>query len=222
MINIREKILDKARKLKALSCSSNEHEAALALSRMQLILAKNGLVERDLYKDEFGRLFFEYNGQPWARYIIQSISELYFCKLVYMPLRSGKARYTIIGSDVNTQVVREFSIPILDNTHYYARQAANSSAEITSFRLGAAIRLTQRCQDLIKIATEGRLVDDSECALVLGDYYKTNGDKILNWMGENMSGLKTSKSRSTKIDVRSFEKGKMYGNTVELQRKIVG
>ena len=224
----KEKILDKARKLKALSCSSNEHEASLALQLMQLILAKHGLSERDLTVDEFGRFYFEYNGQPWARYIVAAISKLYFCKLAYTPLpRSAKARYGIIGSDLNCSVVHEFCIPILDNVHYWARQYGNTSAEITSFRVGSAVKISERCDMLIKVAGERGIDDDDQgdsegvgLALIVGDYYAQNDSRIDQWIRDNMGSVRSAKNRSVRLEPRSFGKGMKHGETIELRRIV--
>lgn len=221
----REKILDKARKLKALAGSSNPHEAKLALSRMQLILAKNGLTERDLSIDKFGRLFFEYNGQPWARNIIGSLAHLYFCKVVFRPSRSNKAVYTLIGTPVNTDVVKELALSILDKTHYEARQSSLTNSEITSFRTGASYQIGNNCMELVKKAKESGIdgwdeVEGGGEALVVGDYYEKNEAEINEWMKDNIGALRTVKARRAKVEPASFERGKMYGDTVELQKKV--
>ena len=230
----KESILEKARKLKALAGSSNPHESKLALLRMQAILAKHGLEEIDMEKDEFGRLCFEYNGQPWARYIIGGLAYLYFCKIVYQPTRNGKALYSVIGSDTNTQVVKELALPICDKVHYEARQQGFTSSEITSFRTGASMQIAINAGELVQNAKKvggiecdawGDIGDgtgggNAGCAVVIGDYYETNGQKIDEWMKDNMGRIKPGVTRRSKVDFASYEKGKLYGDTIELQKKI--
>jgi hypothetical protein len=221
----REKILDKARKLKALAGSSNPHEAKLALSRMQLILAKNGLTERDLSVDKFGRLHFEYNGQPWARNIIGALAHLYFCKVVYRPSRSNKAVYALIGTSVNTDVVQELALSILDKVHYEARQSSLTNSEITSFRTGASYQIMVNCGELVKKAKESGIdgwdeVENGGEALVVGDYYEKNEAEIDKWMKDNIGITRTEKARRAKVESASFERGKLYGGTLDLQKKV--
>lgn len=220
---IKEQVLEKCRKLKALAGSSNPHEAKLALTRMQAILAKNGLEESDLEKNEFGQLFFEYHGGPWARHIVGGIAALYFCKVMYRPSRSNKAIYTLVGTPTNTAFVKELSLDILQRVHYAARRVALYNNEITSFRNGAAMEIAFKCSALIKAAKDSGKIEDSDengTALVLGDYYQRNEKAIDKWMKENIGPTRPGRTRASKVDPASYQKGLLYGSTVELQKKV--
>jgi hypothetical protein len=211
------KVIDKARKLKALAASSNPHEAALALKMMQTILIKHGLSEKDLEKDEFGRLMFLYSSEPWVRRCVNAIATLYLCRMAYSKFSASKNRYILIGSDENAEVVKEMCLSILDSI----RKVSNRyGLDKRSFRRGAADRIAFNCRDLIESAKKGQLQDDCGEALVIGDLYQKTFEAIDKYLKEGFDVTEARYRKPMPVDKRSYMLGSIYGDTVELQKKI--
>lgn len=214
---MQEKILEKARKLKALAGSSNPNEARLALQKMQAILLKYGLTEKDLEKDAFGRLTFEYSAEPWVRMVVEAVANLYLCRSAFSRKSSGRAKYYIIGSEDHAEVVREMCLEILGAIR---RESNTGLVDKRSFRKGASDRIVINCVELIKAAKNGQLQDDCGAALVIGDLYKKTFDAIDVYMAEGMNIIAAKPRRQAPVDKRSYLLGSVYGNTVELQKKM--
>jgi hypothetical protein len=214
---MKEKILEKARKLKALAGSSNPNEARLALQKMQAILLKYGLTEKDLEKDAFGRLVFEYSASPWVRLIIEAVANLYLCRSAFTRRSSGWAKYYIVGNEENAEVVREMCREILGSIR---RESNTGLVDKRSFRNGASDRIALNCNELIKAAKNGQLQDDCGEALVIGDMYQKTFDAIDVYMAEGMNVTEAKPRRHAPLDKRSYLLGCLYGDTVELQKKM--
>ena len=212
----KEQIIDKARKLKALATSPNPNEAALALKMMQAMLAKHGLTEIDLEKDEFGRLTFSYSSDLWVKVAVNEIASLYFCRMAYKRVNLTKLDYIIVGSDQNALAVKEMAVPILDAIRRESKQAACK----TSFCNGAATQIAVNCRELVAAAKRGELSDETGVALVIGDLYKKTHSAIDRYMDEKMGVVTKKISSKKRVDMPSYMRGKTYGNTVELQKKV--
>lgn len=213
----KEEILDKARKLRALSASPNEHESALALKKMQAILIKHNLTERDLEKDEFGNVIYLYYDEVWVRYIAAGISELYFCRVVRRKTATSKTEYIIIGKPEHGEVVKEILSGAVD---YINKSSKNPAYDRRSFCMGAAVKIFERCKILIELAKKGDLVDEVGEALVIGDMYAKTLDAVDAFIEKSMK-IRTQSSRQTKsVDRASFGAGTMHGGAVDLQKKF--
>lgn len=214
---MKNQIIEKARKLKALASSPNPNEANLALKKMQEILIKYGLKESDLAQDEFGRLTFLYASDPWARQCINHISKLYFCRMAYVRESSSKTRYIIIGIDQNAEVVKEMCLSVLDSIR---RESRKRNCDKTSFRKGSADQISMNCLELIAAAKNGDLMDDCGEALVIGDMYQKTLGAIDKYISETMTAKEVKPRKSAPVDKSSYMMGLLYGDTVELQKKM--
>lgn len=212
-----DQIIEKARKLKALASSPNPNEATLALRKMQEILIRYGLKESDLDRDKFGRLTFSYSSESWARTCINSIAALYFCRMAYVRASSSKAKYWIIGDSQNAEVVTEICQSILDSIR---RESIKRDVDKRSFCKGAANQVAINCLDLIDAAKNGNLKDDCGEALVVGDMYQKTLGAIDAFMEETMKVTEAKRRKSTPVDRKSYLLGSLYGDTVELQKKM--
>lgn len=211
------KILEKARKLKALASSSNPHEATLALKMMQAVLIKHGLSEKDLEKDEFGRLMFLYSSEPWVRRCVNALANLYLCRMAYSKATASKTKYILVGSDENAEVVKEMCLSILDAIR---RESNRYGIEKRSFRNGAADRIAVNCQDMIEAAKSGNLKDECGEALVIGSMYQQTLEAIDKYLKDSMGVTEARRRRPMPVDKKSYLLGCIYGDTVELRKKI--
>lgn len=106
-----EKLIDKIRKVWALSTSNNPHEAALALSRVHELLLKHNLTMADIQaKDEKPSYIQSLSGKvitgDWRKKLIHAIAKAFFCKAIAIR-RAGVSRILLIGEKENVDVVWE-------------------------------------------------------------------------------------------------------------------
>lgn len=212
----KEKIIDKIRKLKALAGSSNEHEASNVMQKMQAIMARHNLKDCDVRIDEFGKDFFvSYNGQ-WAKEISMSVSELYFCSVLFGKLTSSKTKYYVVGKKENIQP----SIEIIESILNSVNSASRYSSCKKSFLIGSAVTINRRCQKLIQEANDGNLVDETGTALVLGDLYLSSRLGRDNYIRDNMS-VKILKPKAVCVEnFAAYKHGLEFGDKISLNKEL--
>lgn len=102
-----EKIIDKIRKLAALSKSSNEHEAALAAARMQELLFKHNLdmsaIETKEEESDYLRSDYQTGRDTWRQVLMNVICVNNFCQAVKL---REKGEVAIVGKPHNVEVVQ--------------------------------------------------------------------------------------------------------------------
>ena len=114
-IDVEEKIIDKIQKLLALSTSSNEHEAALAASRVKDMMSKYNLSlsEVNVRKEKIIRrpISFGHQTNPvWLKLLSNYIAKAFDCKMYI--------HYSLvffIGTEVDTKVA-EYMLSYLTKT----------------------------------------------------------------------------------------------------------
>ncbi len=157
-------IIDKIRKLLALSESSNEHEAARSAEKVQEMLALHNInlfEVGDKEKEQpVERDYSETRSQLWRRYIYQAVAEMYFCKYYYELVQQPSSKSTrgfvrrelhfLVGLPHNINVAKMVAsylcatIMLLANrgSHDYPKQERARYKK--SFHNACAIRLQQR------------------------------------------------------------------------------
>lgn len=217
-MEVKENMLGKARKLLALASSQNLHESAAAMKKLQLILAKYQLNMSDLNRDEMGKLFFEYDCSPWARYIITAISRLYMCGHYFSPKRKGfQPRHYIVGDESTVAIVTELCQKILNEIH---QKRIVLQVDERSFKLGCADKIWCRCNEMIAIARSGKL-DDVETgqSLIIGSLYDRQLGAVEKYM-ETLNIKKQKNKVSKPVDNGAYTAGMIYAKTIDIQKKV--
>jgi hypothetical protein len=113
------KVLDKIQKLRALSASENEHEAALAASKMAELMLRYDLEMADLEgytpeeSDPFDQIYFEpqrgVGGINWRRRLVSIAAYGAGCKTVVFTTKYGdpRGKWSIVGRRHNLEMFRE-------------------------------------------------------------------------------------------------------------------
>ena len=186
-------MIEKIRKLLALAeRAGTEHEASNAMARVQEILTKYNL-DIDTIKDAGGASFtqehqeFEWN-QSWIRQAYMGIAKLYFCHMFYVQNGLQNQRITLVGKPVNIQTAKYVADVVIGTgkrmAKLYAQNAysefgMNAVSASNNFKKGYAIRINQRCNELVRDAIRGQVADsDTGKALVVGDFYQREHDAI--------------------------------------------
>ena len=104
----REKILDRVKKLLALSTSSNVHEAATAAAAAQKLMLEHKLTEADVSDTQEGQMFELSMGAAgfasrWKFVLVTAVARAFFCEAV--GLRVGKRRKVrIVGRKEDVEI----------------------------------------------------------------------------------------------------------------------
>lgn len=127
----REKAIDLVKKLLALSSSPNEHEAANAMAKAQLILTRynleiNDIPDIDQSAVEMSREFVDGGHFMWQLHLCNILCTYNYCKAIRHVVWKNDERcvqYAIIGRKVNTAVVAELYHWVLPQLHRLADKA---------------------------------------------------------------------------------------------------
>ena len=161
----RDKVLDKIRKLIALSGSSNIHEAAVAAAAAQRLMLTYRVSETDITVEsseddvvmdqEIYRDLHLKSPPRWHGVLLGGVAAVNFCKLIYDMERRGyswEARrhriYRIIGSERDRATVKYlyemFRLEVERLCDSVSRSLGYDRAERASFKLGAASAMAEK------------------------------------------------------------------------------
>lgn len=239
-----EKVLEKVKKLVALSKSSNEHEAALALERAQALLAEYNLSIADIEKDESNPDFIisrspVQDSMPYRRQVGHNISLLYFCTYFYeaVPAMSKRGnvytrdRHCIVGAQHNVvvaQMMFDYLVKAID------RLAREGAAEVgkeaywsfqTAFKVACTSRLCARIKERIAQARAGTTptTNKSGGLPALADLYDRTQADIKAFLDKLMGDdLKELNPRGGKYDLEGAMAGMIAGDSIGLDTQLTG
>ncbi len=215
---LNSKILERIRKLLALSQSSNQHEAAIALNRAQKLMAEHGVTDIDLELADISRedVHACNSRKPpmWVVYLTSTIGEAFGCH----PVIIGKMRgsdVAFIGPDPQPQI-------------------AKYAYEVLYRQVNAA--RTQHIQEQnsrIKRSTKTRRGDEFAKGWVIAVHNKiqkfANSEKtellIAHFMEREFNELETAKGREQKTNRRdsaSRVMGHIAGQKAQLNHGVAG
>lgn len=161
----RDKVLDKIRKLIALSGSSNVHEAAVAAAAAQRLMLEYRVSECDITVDsseedvvmdqEIYRDLHLKAPPRWHGVLLGGVAAVNFCKLIYDRERTGYAWdaqrrriYRIIGTERDRTTViylyEMFRLEVERLCDSVSRLHGYDRAERASFKLGAASAVSDK------------------------------------------------------------------------------
>ncbi|QBD78006.1 DUF2786 domain-containing protein [Ktedonosporobacter rubrisoli] len=148
-------ILEKIRKLLALSTSSNPHEAALAASKAQALLAEYNLELSQVQTSEpdarYEQAHLSTGSRVWRRQLLYVLAKYNFCQTVYDP---NYKHVILIGERHNSEVVQYLYSSLVEQLEHMAvtayRQSESEFPLATwknSFFAGALRSIDQRLDE---------------------------------------------------------------------------
>jgi len=218
-------VLDKVKKLLALAKSPSEAEAAAALAKASILLAKYGLSMAEVQQEEDVQeavLMEKKRLRVWESALVAVVCKAAFTEALHYRTQTV-GRILLIGREVNIVTAKElFSylhrlILILGRTH------SSRIAHVDSFRQGLVQRIGER------LAEQNRNEQGSdkefpyeveEKALIL------RADALAN--AENHEFIKQKYGRTTtrktgrRVEADSYYHGRAVGDTVNLDKQIEG
>jgi hypothetical protein len=173
----KDKMIEKIKKLLALSASSNENEAALAAARVQEMLGKYNLTMLDLKEelndelvtDDETMIVTNVEPQVWQRSLRNAVAKLYFCMHFYTPSKQKPPgrnwyyaydRHSYVGAQHNVTVAKLMSEFLVDTVNRFAKEQSKTVPQAdrarfrTSFRNACSSRLCVRLYDKYEAARQ--------------------------------------------------------------------
>lgn len=236
--NERAKLLDRIRKLLALSASSNENEAAMAAEKAQAMLAEHNLSMHDvkasdgddMMKDVIIDNTIVTSSHPWRRPLGQAVARLYFCTYYYS-IQQGKSIniHSFVGADHNVMVAVVMFKYLLETIDRLARKGAatvpksQQSPYRVAFRSACCVRLCHRINDRINAAKRGEIVGVSGKALVLASLYDRTQHMLDKFLAQNVGKMKQGRNHlATTIHAKGGADGYQAGDKIGIDDQVAG
>lgn len=217
-------IIEKIKKLLALSNSCNEHEAALAASHVQRLLSEHNLAMADIEAahkpDKADRVETTVSRTlpKWVRQLSAGVSSAFDCQAIHHPA-TGKMTFIGVGADVQ---IAAYTFTYLDRTlrklcSSYMKQNVSSALVARhrelmrqSYYLGAVstINIRLREQKARTPVTSGALVPVKEGLI----------RRAMNDIGT----VRTMHSRRSYINGEAYSSGQADGGLVGIHHGITG
>lgn len=224
-------VVEKVKKLMALSKSPSEAEAAAALEKARLLLARYDLSIAELEESEaVGEtvLLEKKRLRVWESALVGVVSRASFTEaLHYRSRQLGKI--LLIGREVNLVGARELFCYLHQAILILGRQYSPQVAHVESFRLGVVQRIGERLEESAAAGTTGQpkplRADDTESGAIADSraLVALAGSKT---KPENMAYIrktygKTTTRRSGKaVEAGSYHKGRQAAESIGLNKQL--
>ena len=226
-----DRLIEKMKKLLAMSQDkSSEHEAMIAAKQLHALLSKHNISMSELEdkEEEVGQQFDVHSCRPWKRYVAHWVSALYFCSFYYMKIGRGKSQYVFVGKEHNRLFASHIFTMIVTTIERESRTESKKlygrevSSFVNSFWSGAASRIVNRCDELIKAAKAGELEDEEGNTLpIMLNVYDSNSLLNSEWLESQNFNIREKKSKSLEAtNSEGLRKGREAGNRVQLSRSL--
>ncbi|MCD1655474.1 DUF2786 domain-containing protein [Treponema zuelzerae] len=216
-------VLDKVKKLMALGASPSEAEAASAIEKARLLLARHGLTLTDLEAHDpeivEGVLLEKKRLRSWESMLIQVVARATFTQALHVR-RGDCAQILLIGREVNTAAAENLFEYLYLIVLKLGREHSSQVAHLESFKCGVVERIGERLIESIagEEADAKAQSPDGEKALALR-MDKTAEKENKNFI-ENKYGKTGSKRIGRRVEAESYLRGRTEGGKVSLNRQI--
>ena len=218
-----EKIIDKIKKLLALSTSSNEHEAALAMKNANRLLMEHNLSMSDVTEVDLGNIvenevLSPQMITPWKLTLLNTVMRLNNCQIILNSHgvygKGGKRSVVAIGKEHNIMVSVAMYEYLLTTLKRMAKQAGLSNSRM--FEDGFTHAVCEKINDIITERNKKQNEFDTQCtALVV-----VESAAVQKFIKEKHSNLETKNMRTSITDRQNYAKGHMAGQSVSLNDQI--
>lgn len=219
----KEKIIEKVQKLLALSNSSNEHEAKLAMENANKLLTKYNLSMKDVEEvhSDIIEHVVERSGRisKWRIVLLQSIAELNFCEVLYLQRINKPKDLIIVGKDHNIIVAIEIYRYLVQFLDRNVKENTKHISCKNSYRIGFSLAIRKRVNQIIidreNEGINGHSGDECKDLMIVEKY------AVKEYLNEQ--NIKTQKNYlKDDYDFESFMKGSLDGQNISLNQQIKG
>lgn len=216
------RIIEKIRKLLALANSCNEHEAALAASHAQRLLAEHNLALADIEttprpeKADRIETAAARSLPKWVRHLTAGVSNAFDCRAIHHPA-NGKLTFIGVGADVQVAV---YTFTYLDRSvrklcsNYMKKHTADSivprQRELIrqSYYLGAVSTINQM------LAEQKKSTPVTAVALV------PIKEGLIKQALEEIGAIRTMRSRKSYINSGAYSQGQTDGRQLGIRTAV--
>ncbi|MBF0565960.1 MAG: DUF2786 domain-containing protein [Nitrospirae bacterium] len=221
-------VIEKVRKLLALSESSNEHEAALAAEKARELLESYDLSLSDVESvpDAVMDKFYDLSRRSvprWLYVLIDAVSEHFNCKAIYyrMDYENPTVRVRFIGTETDIEIT-EYVFTYLRRTvdDMTARQSTPEGHQgrrfKNSFRYGVAEGITLKLEQM-RAAHERHMPENLKARA--GELVVVKTAAVDDFIKNNLPPLRTTKS-SFSISSTAYNLGVEKGRQVSINPAV--
>ncbi len=235
----KERILARVKKMMMLAndAAATEGERDNALRMAHATLAKYNLTmaQADMAgkqpEEQRADGAYTLREYAWMRGVAHSIGKLFFCSMFVTPLAKKHAIYVFVGKESNVYTALQMTQYVLNSINKEAKRQAVAAGETPmgnywrSFCKGAAYRLHERCEQLIK---DAKLEDAPAVApgtpgtaLALASVYASELTANQRYIQEQMGiKLRTGQNRQRRASMDGFVQGREYGSRIGLNKQL--
>ena len=238
------KIIDKIKKLLALSKSSNENEAILAYQRAQELLTKHNISLDDIQVDINIKEEVVWTGdklEEWKFTLYSIIAHCNYCQLILRIFNNKNHIYTLIGKIHNIVIVKEMYRYLLNTIERVSKEKAgqlNEKYEKTGLMLtdqayesikigvvkGLSTRLLQQKAQMESGGIQKTFEDDpieETTAIVISKLYNEESEKINQYLNSKYENLKQMAPALDNIP-KFVAEGEQESKKIGLNKQIKG
>lgn len=242
----RNRMIEKIRKVLALSSSPNEAEAMAAASKAQAMLAEYNLTMADVAeKEQNESMDFIQDDEtvtdsvPWRRGIASQIAKLYFCTYYYVFRKDAALRscgyirrdtHYFVGLPHNVYVAKMMFKYLGDTVERLAAEGTKQykpserSKYQTSFKWACSGRLQARIMKRIEEAKRGGTIktESGTTLPALADLYTKTQNQLSTWLDQNVGEMKETKKKVTQSHMGGVLDGQKAGDSIGLDTQLPG
>lgn len=219
-----QRIVEKVRKLLALSSSSNVHEAALAALRAQELIDKHRLTasltsttpsDEQVTDGRQHPLFEGRRIRKWKAVLAAGLATLNGC-VAYTDTTASPKRILVVGNDSDREMVFAMWEPLVHQIEWLSATHLQGKGRDKrwhdAFRIGAVETIVARLQQA-RTQNEHRLTNAHHSALMRSDAVRR--DAVERFAAQH---LNLRKGRRILVDPHAHREGKRAGQTMPLPR----
>jgi hypothetical protein len=235
---VQSQVLDKVKKLLALAKSPSEAEAAAALAKASVLLAKYGLSMAEVQQEEDVQeavLLEKKRLRVWESYLVSVVCKATFTEALHYRTQAV-GRILLIGREVNIVTARELFTYLHRVILILGRTYSPEIAHVDSFRQGLVQRIGERLAEQYREGqdTDQRTGKDQQKGKHQKDSEADSGESITALVlradaaahNENHAFIKEKYGNTTTrrtgrwLEADSYHRGRAVGDTVNLDRQI--
>jgi hypothetical protein len=232
-----EKIMDKIRKVLALTNSPNEHEAALAAQMAQELLARYNIdISQVREKDENGKKSkiahdtnYKSSSKPQWRALRDICAQMYFCKYYYIKTFGNQEYSCYIGEPHNIEVAKLMSEYLIEAVKRLAKEGRKNypmkerANYWHSFTTAASHRLYWRIKARIdETRKKATVASDGRNLPALNDLYESARQRHEEFMAQIGIRLKTTRGQTGGSHTGGLIEGRAAGDRISIDPQIRG
>jgi len=243
---LRAKMIDKVRKLMALSTSPNENEAAQAAEKAQTILAEYNLSMSEVETDGKVEDKFITSSRvrtpsvPWVRYVAGAVGRMYFCKYYYtheyvtdLSRQCGYVRkdmHSFVGASHNIEIAEMMFQYLIEAINRLSKEAIRNVHRVhrsgydSSFKKACALRLASRIKDRIEAAKAGTVKSETTGTNLpaLRSLYESNEKALTTYMEDQGTKLGKGRKSGSLSNAQGAADGRAAGDKIGLDPQVQG